>query len=43
VASTLTSQPLTEFGTVVMMNLVNNVGALSTHNHQHNMVEGEDG
>jgi len=26
-----------------MMNLVNNVGALATRNHQHNMFEGEDG
>ena len=32
--SPLTSQALPEFGTVVMMNIVNNVGALATRNHQ---------
>jgi aldehyde:ferredoxin oxidoreductase len=42
-ASPLTSQALPEFGTVIMMNLVTNVGALATRNHQHNMFEGEDG
>ena len=42
-ACPLASQALTEFSTVVMMNLVNNVGALATRNHQHNMFEGEDG
>jgi aldehyde:ferredoxin oxidoreductase len=42
-ASPLTSQALTEFSTVVMMNLVNHVGARATRNHQHNMFEGEDG
>jgi len=41
-ASPLTSQALPEFGTVVMMNLVNNVGALATRNHQHNMFEGAE-
>ncbi len=41
-ASPLTSQALPEFGTVVMMNLVNNIGALATRNHQHNMFEGAD-
>jgi aldehyde:ferredoxin oxidoreductase len=41
-ASPLTSQALPEFSTVVMMNLVNNVGALATRNHQHNMFEGAD-
>ena len=33
-ASPLTSQALPEFGTVVMMNVVNNIGALPTRNHQ---------
>ncbi len=33
-ASPLTSQALPEFGTVVMMNVVNNVGALPTRNHR---------
>ena len=33
-ASPLTSQALPEFGTVVMMNIVNNIGALPTRNHQ---------
>lgn len=33
-ASPLTSQALPEFGTVVMMNIVNSVGALPTRNHQ---------
>jgi aldehyde:ferredoxin oxidoreductase len=41
-ANPLTSQALPEFGTVVMMNLVNNVGALATRNHQHNMFEGAE-
>jgi aldehyde:ferredoxin oxidoreductase len=41
-ASPLTSQALPEFGTVVMMNLVNNIGALATRNHQHNMFEGAE-
>ncbi len=41
-ASPLTSQALPEFGTVVMMNLVNNVGALATRNHQHNQFEGAE-
>jgi aldehyde:ferredoxin oxidoreductase len=41
-ASPLTSQALPEFGTAVMMNLVNNVGALATRNHQHNMFEGAE-
>jgi len=41
-ACPLTSQALPEFGTVVMMNLVNNVGALATRNHQHNMFEGAE-
>ena len=33
-ASPLTSQALPEFGTVVMMNVVNNIGALPTRNFQ---------
>jgi aldehyde:ferredoxin oxidoreductase len=41
-ASPLTSQALPEFGTVVMMNLVNNVGALATRNHQQNQFEGAE-
>jgi aldehyde:ferredoxin oxidoreductase len=41
-ACPLTSQALPEFGTVVMMNLVNNVGALATRNHQQNMFEGAE-
>ena len=41
-ANPLTSQALPEFGTVVMMNLVNNIGALATRNHQHNQFEGAE-
>ena len=41
-ANPLTSQALPEFGTVVMMNLVNNIGALATRNHQQNMFEGAE-
>lgn len=37
--SPLTSQALPEFGTAVMMNLVNNVGALPTRNHQQTQFE----
>ncbi|MBP7687933.1 MAG: aldehyde ferredoxin oxidoreductase family protein [Thermoflexales bacterium] len=47
-ASPLTSQALPEFGTVVMMNVVNNIGALPTRNHQQaqfedaEMISGEE-
>lgn len=37
--SPLTNQALPEFGTVVIMNIVNNVGALSTRNHQFTQFE----
>lgn len=38
-ASPLTSQALPEFGTAVMMNIVNNVGALPTRNYQQSQFE----
>ena len=38
-ASPLTSQALPEFGTVVMMNIVNNIGALPTRNYQQSQFE----
>ena len=38
-ASPLTSQALPEFGTAVVMNLVNNVGALPTRNYQQSQFE----
>jgi aldehyde:ferredoxin oxidoreductase len=41
-ASPLTSQALPEFGTVVMMNIVNSVGALPTRNHQQSQFEGAE-
>lgn len=41
-ASPLTSQALPEFGTVVLMNIVNNIGALATRNHQQTQFEGAD-
>jgi len=41
-ASPLTSQALPEFGTVVLMNIINNIGALSTRNHQQTQFEGAD-
>ncbi|MGB8648490.1 MAG: aldehyde ferredoxin oxidoreductase family protein [Anaerolineae bacterium] len=41
-ASPLTSQALPEFGTSVMMNIVNNIGALPTRNHQQTQFEGAD-
>jgi aldehyde:ferredoxin oxidoreductase len=41
-ASPLTSQALPEFGTVVLMNIINNVGALSTLNHQRTQFEGAE-
>jgi aldehyde:ferredoxin oxidoreductase len=37
--SPLTSQALPEFGTVVMMNIVNSVGALPTRNHRQTQFE----
>lgn len=41
-ASPLTSQALPEFGTVVLMNIMNNVGALATRNHQQTQFEGAE-
>ncbi len=41
-ASPLTSQALPEFGSVVMMNIVNSVGALPTRNHQASQFEGAE-
>src|SRR5512137_3016435 len=41
-ASPLTSQALPEFGTVVMMNVVNAVGALPTRNHRQTQFEGAE-
>ena len=41
-ASPLTSQALPEFGTVVMMNIVNNIGALPTRNHRQAQFEGAE-
>lgn len=41
-ASPLTSQALPEFGTSVVMNIVNNVGALPTRNFQQSMFEGAE-
>ena len=41
-ASPLTSQALPEFGSVVMMNIVNNVGALPTRNHRESQFEGAE-
>ncbi len=41
-ASPLTSQALPEFGTVVMMNVVNAVGALPTRNHRQSQFEHAD-
>ena len=38
-ASPLTSQALPEFGTAVMINIVNNIGALPTRNHQQSQFE----
>ncbi len=40
--SPLTSQALPEFGTVVMMNIVNSIGALPTRNHQQSQFEGAE-
>ena len=41
-ASPLTSQALPEFGTVVLMNIMNNIGALATRNHQQTQFEGAE-
>jgi aldehyde:ferredoxin oxidoreductase len=41
-ASPLTSQALPEFGTVVLMNIMNNIGALATRNHQQSQFEGAE-
>ncbi len=41
-ASPLTSQALPEFGTVVLMNIMNNLGALATRNHQQTQFEGAE-
>lgn len=41
-ASPLTSQALPEFGTVVLMNIMNNIGALATRNHQETQFEGAE-
>jgi aldehyde:ferredoxin oxidoreductase len=41
-ANPLTSQALPEFGTVVLMNIMNNVGALATRNHQQTQFEGAE-
>jgi len=41
-ASPLTSQALPEFGTVVLMNIINNIGALPTRNHQLTQFEGAE-
>ncbi len=40
--SPLTSQALPEFGTVVLMNIMNNIGALATRNHQQTQFEGAE-
>jgi aldehyde:ferredoxin oxidoreductase len=41
-ASPLTSQALPEFGTVVLMNIMNKIGALATRNHQQTQFEGAE-
>jgi aldehyde:ferredoxin oxidoreductase len=41
-ASPLTSQALPEFGTSVVMNIVNNIGALPTRNFQQSQFEGAE-
>ena len=41
-ASPLTSQALPEFGTVVLMNIMNHIGALATRNHQETQFEGAE-
>ena len=35
-------QALPEFGTVVLMNIMNNIGALATRNHQQTQFEGAE-
>ncbi len=40
--SPLTNQALPEFGTAVMMNIVNTIGALPTRNHQQTQFEGAE-
>ncbi len=41
-ASPLTSQALPEFGTAVVMNVINEIGALPTRNYQQSQFEGAD-
>src|SRR5512139_2847955 len=41
-ANPVTSQALPEFGTVVLMNIINNIGALATRNHQQTQFEGAE-
>ncbi len=41
-ANPLTSQALPEFGTVVLMNIMNNIGALATRNHQMTQFDGAE-
>jgi aldehyde:ferredoxin oxidoreductase len=41
-ASPLTSQALPDFGTAVVMNIVNEIGALPTRNYQQSQFEGAD-
>ena len=41
-ANPLTSQALPEFGTVVIMNIVNSIGALPTRNYQLSQFEGAE-
>ena len=41
-ANPLTSQALPEFGTVVLMNIMNDIGALATRNHQMTQFEGAE-
>jgi aldehyde:ferredoxin oxidoreductase len=41
-ASPVTSQALPEFGTVVLMNIMNNICALPTRNHQQSQFEGAE-
>ena len=41
-ANPLTSQALPEFGTVVIMNIVNSIGALPTRNYQQSQFEGAE-
>jgi aldehyde:ferredoxin oxidoreductase len=41
-ANPVTSQALPEFGTVVLMNIMNNIGALATRNHQLTQFEGAE-